>query len=282
MFKKSFEELLKISRLFVAFESLEEIASEFYIMFKENKFKLQEESDKILLFISLIVNERKTHEICFEILQLEIKKDDLLNDLCTSVNQIKNNLASVTEKLDKFETKMKQLIPCETIDLIDKEFLNTIKQKISSNKIKFKLLYKATVNGDNSQAFHSCCDYKSPTLVVVQTIKDVVFGGYTSVVWDQSNSYKSDSTAFIFSNNLKKIYTVSNNIINAIYSKNSSGPTFGSGHDFYIRNDCLSSNSNYVNFNGYSNGSGYELNNNEYNFTVKELEVYSISIFSNK
>ena len=70
------------------------------------------------------------------------------------------------------------------------------------------------------------------------------------------------------------------------YNKNSSyeincnssyGPTFGGGHDFYICNNCNTSNSSY-------NNSDYSYNTigkknamaGTYNFLVKDYEVYQL------
>lgn len=38
--------------------------------------------------------------------------------------------------------------------MLDGAFLNTIKEKISKNEVRFKLLYKATIDGDTAQTFH--------------------------------------------------------------------------------------------------------------------------------
>lgn len=56
--KKRYGELIKISKMCIPFESIEEIAGEFYLIFKDNKFKLQEKTDKIILTITFIINER--------------------------------------------------------------------------------------------------------------------------------------------------------------------------------------------------------------------------------
>lgn len=274
--KKTFEEFMKMSKMFVLFESVEEIVDELYSIFKGNNFKLQEEEDKIVIYISFIINERKKEEICLEMPQCEINSNDIIIDLCNSVNQMNNTLSLVNQRLNNLETKLSKKKLSKTIELIDKDFLNTIIKKISKESINFKLIYKATINGDSSQAFHSCCDYKSPTLIVIQTKKLIVFGGYCNIPWDQTNGYKSDSKAFLFSNNLKKIYPIKSGFQDeAIYSSISNGATFGGGSDIYIANNCLSQ-AGVVNFSSYENGSRYELNNNENEFEVKEVEVYKV------
>ena len=42
--------------------------------------------------------------------------------------------------------------------------------------------YQATKNGWKASIFHSYCDYKGPTLVIVK-VKSYVFGGFASESW---------------------------------------------------------------------------------------------------
>ena len=48
---------------------------------------------------------------------------------------------------------------------------------------KFRLIYKASVDGFSSRKFHFKCDAHEKTLVVVKTTQNFVFGGYTEVNW---------------------------------------------------------------------------------------------------
>ena len=104
------------------------------------------------------------------------------------------------------------------------------------------------------------------------------FGGFTDAQWDQSGDYKTGSNGFIFSLDNKEIYYNKDNKYN-IYGSSSYGPAFGGGHDFYICDNCNSSNSSYDN-----SPHSYETNGKKnalagcYNFTVKDYEVYQIEL----
>jgi len=37
-------------------------------------------------------------------------------------------------------------------------------------------------DGDQSKDFHNNCDNKDPTLILVETIKGYIFGGYTPLI----------------------------------------------------------------------------------------------------
>ena len=54
-------------------------------------------------------------------------------------------------------------------------------------------------DGFTSEAFKKLCVNQGPTLVAVQSTLDRVFGGFTSVSWQQGYFESSDDTAFIYS-----------------------------------------------------------------------------------
>jgi len=112
-----------------------------------------------------------------------------------------------------------------------------------------KLLYKATPHGFATSAFHSRCDNKQPTLVLIKNDQNQLFGGFTKQTWNDTADWKKDPDAFLFSVNKKKKYPIKNPQ-KAIYCNSSYGPTFGcniyrNGHAIYIHDNSNTSNSNY-------------------------------------
>jgi hypothetical protein len=157
-----------------------------------------------------------------------------------------------------------------------------------SNKV-WKLLYRGSRDGFGASNFHGKCDNESNTLTLIETTKGFMFGGFTPLVWDSTtNNYKSDSSqkSFLFtlknSGNIEprtfKLSTGSN----AIYSHSSYGPCFGSSVEIYVANNCNANNSSYTNLgNAYVNDTGITgkaVFTGEYNFTVKEIEVFAITL----
>jgi hypothetical protein len=62
------------------------------------------------------------------------------------------------------------------------------------------LIYKASRDGYTAAKFHSLCDNKGPTLNLIKSEHNKIFGGYTSINWGyNTSSYKPDDKAFIFS-----------------------------------------------------------------------------------
>ena len=87
-----------------------------------------------------------------------------------------------------------------TLNKIDSKIINTIEElQILENRLKnneilkkkniiFKLLYRATQEGNNIRTFHNKCDNIKGTLTIVKTTKGMRFGGYTEQKWYCSNN----------------------------------------------------------------------------------------------
>jgi len=113
--------------------------------------------------------------------------------------------------------------------------------------------YQATVNGWSSYTFHSNCDGKGPTVTIIRVGK-YIFGGYTSLSWSSSCSWRYDSAAFLFSLvnkpgwqplKLDQTGPYSYHRSYSIYSCSDRGPSFGQAHDIYIANNAASNTNSY-------------------------------------
>ena len=92
------------------------------------------------------------------------------------------------------------------------------------------------INGSSSKDFHNYCDNKGPTLILVKTTQNNIFGGFTPLDWDNESQdkYDIDNQTFIFSLNLMKKYDMINRKEVAISCHYSYGPIFGN-NDFGIK-----------------------------------------------
>lgn len=282
--KYDYETLTKISKWFALFDSLAAIAVEICFLFEERKFKLQEDTDKI--YLHLLIKLRYVDELKLEISQCLLKQEDIIGDLCHSFNQMQTAMLVLKDKFDLIEKSplfqkiVDKVIPIKESQVFpDATFLETLKQKISTTQeVCFKLLHSTSIDGDSSTAFHTNCDQKGPTLVLIKSAKNNMFGGYTDINWDQSGSNKSSANCFLFSFNQQKIYPSSKTGF-SILCNSANGPTFGgnAGYDLKIGPNCFVYNSNTVGFFNYSNGSSYELAK-ESAFTVKEMDVFQVTL----
>jgi hypothetical protein len=98
---------------------------------------------------------------------------------------------------------------------------------------KWKLIYRASLDGFGARDFHSKCDGKSPSLIVFKVKNsEFLFGAYTEAAWESNPNglWKADPKAFIFSlrnveNKPCKLKT--NSFEKSIYCHSEWGPTFG-------------------------------------------------------
>ena len=126
------------------------------------------------------------------------------------------------------------------------------------------------------------CDGKGPTLTVIKTTTGHIFGGYTSVSWDKSDSFKYDYNAFLFSVNKLTKYPIVNSHANAIRCHPSYGPTFGNGYNISVKDNSNANTDSYVTAgNAYNIPAGVNeqsiLTNGNRNFQTVEIEVYGLN-----
>jgi hypothetical protein len=104
----------------------------------------------------------------------------------------------------------------------------------------FNLLYRASRDGNTTAAFHTKCDNKGATIVVVKvTNSEQIVGGYNPLFWNLSDRYKSTKDSFLFSymdrNNFQSAKVgYSNGDQYSIGGFLNHGPLFGGANDFYL------------------------------------------------
>lgn len=176
---------------------------------------------------------------------------------------------------------------CSNVDsfILSKGDFELLSQWIQPNRrLSYKLLYRATRDGDSADDFHRCCDRRGKTLTVILTDKANVIGGYADVEWDSSEKrkqwkYKESENAFLFNMKNKKKYTLRNDYKDrAVFVCGEDGPTFGFGHDLHVVDKCLSKPSSCntpLSYVGMETRN--EINGGERDFIVKEVEVFLVN-----
>jgi hypothetical protein len=154
------------------------------------------------------------------------------------------------------------------------------------NGRKWELIYKALHDGFDANAFHIQCNNKGPTITIIQSDDDYLFGGYTSVAWTSSGAWAVDSNAFLFTltnpHNIPptKYPIQRSRKANAVYHKHGYGPTFGAGHDLHVASNSNSNYTSYATFPyAYSDTTGQGSNTftGHRNFTVADIEVFKLA-----
>jgi len=84
----------------------------------------------------------------------------------------------------------------------------------------FLRIYDATTDGWKNTDFHRCCDKKGWSLIIVETTKDFIFGGFTTVEWKSpppsTGISKPDHLSFLFSVNEGSKYPITGEDAEAI------------------------------------------------------------------
>ncbi|KAL9963071.1 hypothetical protein ACROYT_G032237 [Oculina patagonica] len=153
----------------------------------------------------------------------------------------------------------------------------------TSDNLFFGLIYRASRDGWGCADFHSCCNYKGPTVTVVKS-GNYIFVGYTELQWEHTASpgYRKATDSFMFSlvnpsgRPPTKIPLIAGREETAIHFDNGFGPIFGS-YDLLIYNAPNSNNCSAKLNNSYQCPTGENaatfLTGND-NFKVDEMEVF--------
>lgn len=110
--------------------------------------------------------------------------------------------------------------------------------KISS-LAKWDVIYTASKDGWDAANFHSHCDYKGETIVVIKA-NNCIFGGYNPDEWSTMGTFTNGASSFLFSidngQGFKPILvpSIGKNNSSFCFGNFGYGPTFGTGHDLYI------------------------------------------------
>ena len=198
------------------------------------------------------------------------------------------NLEIMNEKVKSIVLPKKTKIEKETgvhmdTHIISKNseyaLINNKLKDIYKSKIQYELIYRASVDGAFGKIFKKKCLNVRRTLIVVQSKKNKIFGGFTEVRWNDSNSDYKDENAFCFSLDENKIYN-SIKDTKAISCQSDFGPMFC---------DMFEITDNFASDGGFSKRLGlemtkydgvtkdYELPGEEL-FKIKELEVFKVKI----
>ena len=149
---------------------------------------------------------------------------------------------------------------------------------------KLSLIYRGSRDGFTTQTFHSQCDYLSPTISLIRSDRNKIFGGYTEQTWNYSGTYKRDDEAFLFSFSNNEKYPIQSPRF-AISTRGSSLVNYGHNGDIYISNDCNTNRFSRIRFPCSYSCSKFSYESNEgsiylagaVNFKVIDIEVFAVS-----
>ena len=174
--------------------------------------------------------------------------------------------------LYKIDIDSKIIKSIKELDLI-KDTLRNIYKKDT----KFKLLFRASRDGETVKSFHEHCDSIPNTLSIWQGIKGYTFGGYTESVWDSYSGHKYGNNQFLFSLDRMKVYMGKNGSTSICCGTNY-GPYFcgscGMYDNYFSKNNNDEQNSSGKPYNNFTEE--YELTHGDVHYYGKEVEVFQV------
>jgi len=259
-------------------------------------------SKSIDAFNAIVKELESFHTVNNEYLKQHIVNDEKINkSLEEATNLIKKgeletqNLKNIIfdGKLFKFE-KNKEKLNKSLFGITKLESIKILSDKDQMEKLlslcefpidqKWNLICCASQDGFEAAKFHTKCDDKSNTLIIIKSTNDNVFGGYTEQTWNHTSNYKADQNSFIYSfiNKPNKPIKIKCSDKYGIYCHNSCGPIFGC-NDFHITDESNANTSSCSNLRPSYKHPDYAFGSNEaesflagsYNFQVSDIEVYT-------
>lgn len=301
------EELNKLAKYFLMLDNLEECFNELEKFIKQRNYELKKEEKKMMLiFITGIQNKNIELEIPLKKKDFEEVVNELTKIIKHQQKEIEElkKIQSVQEyqKISKELNDLKVLvfnsgfnnnneasfIGSTILDENNKFILSHLIKKmkfynytglkdyenIEKRKIMSKLLYKASVDGDDYKIFHQKCDNKGENVIIIKSEQNKLFGIYTSENWDIRVQKKRNSVNFLFSLDSRQFYYSSGYWIFPSYKDY--GPNLVNDNNdkkfnIYVSNLCLHNNNSYIDFK--------DMNNGVSNFKIIDYEVFSIMVF---
>jgi hypothetical protein len=267
--KTNRESLEQFTKIVKEMESFHVINTEYLKKFKVDYDiinKANEEAKNLTKMAELEIENLKDIIFDGKIFKFE-KNDQKINKSILGISKIVDNRMNLTILSEKY-------LPKQLMSLC--EF--PVRQK-------WNLIYRASQNRFETVDFHSKCDNKPNTLVVIKSTNGNVFGGYSEQTWNHIGTYKADPNSFIFSliNKLNKPIKMKWSRNDGIYCSNYYGPTFGGGHDLHIADRSNTNTSSYSNLGCSFTHPDYAYGSNEaksflagsFSFQVTEIEVYA-------
>jgi vacuolar-type H+-ATPase subunit I/STV1 len=220
------KELDKTSRYFRMFDEISELFPELQNKFEKKEYNIKKNENSLIINIkidvknipdfSLIINKsnnsiNETVQALCEMVKKLIEENKVMK---SEIINLKKEVKELKEIKEKEKEKIKEE---NEYNMSKSDILKNNEDRIMLNnwirpdtKIKFKLLYKVSRDGDRISTFTEKVKGKSPTLILIKTKTGYKFGGHTTVEWNMTGSYtyKKDENAFIFSINNKTKFNI--------------------------------------------------------------------------
>ena len=131
-------------------------------------------------------------------------QNNKINNIEKELKEQKDKTQKIIKWKNEYNTQLQQIQKIKinniTLNKIDSLIINKYEElEFLENRLKynnilkdkniiFKLLYRSSRDGSNTQTFHNKCDNIMGTLSIIKTTKGMRFGGYTEQYWNGGSS----------------------------------------------------------------------------------------------
>ena len=285
----SYDEITKINRYFLIFESIQDIFEEFSSLINDQtKIELRENS----LILKIFVPNQKNKEALFMLNLKKMKAEDEISFLKEKINEqqliikeqnsrilnqendiklLKEKTANLENRISSIESLIKNK-GTENLIKNEDETISKLKRLIGK-KCELKLLYQMKRDGNSCGVFHKIVDNQGPTITLFLTEDGYKFGGYTSKSFKTVGGWINDPDSFLFDFlNLNK-YPIKDKNYDAIFLGDIGiyGPEF---YDILINSSDIKKGKlrteNYINnFEDLNGGNKYFINKDVFVYKVE-------------
>jgi hypothetical protein len=249
------EQLSKINRFFIQFNSISEIFNSLKFIIQNNNLSINEEGNNIKM---QIINpfSKNSFDVNIPLKEKNLKEEmsSITNYIVTVKNELEEKIKEENQKVKLLEEKIKlfedelmnikkdyEKAKIEEIEKENRYFLNSniikfedenmIMNWFDKKPIRFSKLFDSKERGDNINIFYNLCKLISPLIVFIKTLNGYRFGWFTNEQFPQNNynfnnyNYINDNKAFIFSIDKKEKYDNKNKekTLYYYYNNNSKG-----------------------------------------------------------
>ena len=149
----------------------------------------QKEIDSLKKRVNALENERHNNnqvieEKPFKINNTPKNMNNNMNNNQNNINKENDNSYSQPKIYHFGQKECSYIIRKKEEELSIKNWINSFKQ------IRFNLLFRMSRDGTTAINFHTRCDNKGKTLVLIETKDGNRFGGYTSLQWNMEGGKK--------------------------------------------------------------------------------------------
>ena len=139
-----------------------------------------------------IHNSCKYPDIIMEYIETNNISEESLKQVSDDT-ELFNGLAAIGCKDSDIRLKISQLClknPSALLldtQIVDQQYDDELREWCGD--YKWKLLYRASEHDYTAKSFHECCDDKGPTLIIIKSTGNWIFGGYTTQSWSGDGIY---------------------------------------------------------------------------------------------